>query len=65
MAHYTMLVALFMMTPKTMIKDYGLIQGSTSENFTSVNARLYENNEAGMFATAWIGILDIWTTKLQ
>ena len=57
--------ALFMMTAKTMIKDYGLIQGSTSEIFTSVNARLCENNEAGMFATAWIGILDTRTMTLQ
>ena len=53
-----------MMTPQKMIKDYGLIQGGTSENFTSVNARLCENNGAGMFATAWIGILDIRTMKL-
>ena len=44
--------ALFMMTAKTMIKDYALTQGSTSEIFTAVNARLCENNEAGMFATA-------------
>ena len=57
--------ALFMMTSKTMIKDYGLIQGSTSEIFSSVNARLCENNEAGMFATAWIGILDTRTMTLQ
>ena len=57
--------ALFMMTSKTMIKDYGLIQGSTSEIFTSVNARLCENNEANMFATAWIGILDTRTMTLQ
>ena len=57
--------ALFMMTSKTMIKDYGLIQGSTSQIFTSVNARLCENNEAGMFATAWIGILDTDTMTMQ
>ena len=57
--------ALFMMTSKTMIKDYALTQGSTSEIFTSVNARLCENNEAGMFATSWIGILDTRTMTLQ
>ena len=57
--------ALFMMTAKTMIKDYALTQGSTSEIFTAVNARLCENNEAGMFATAWIGILDTRTMTLQ
>lgn len=57
--------ALFMMTAKTMIKDYALTRDTTSEIFTSVNARLCENNEAGMFATAWIGILDTGTMTLQ
>ena len=57
--------ALFMMTSKTMIKDYALNKGSTSEIFTAVNARLCEGNEANMFATAWIGILDTRTMTLQ
>ena len=57
--------ALFMMTAKTMIKDYTLNKESTSEIFTTVNARLCENNDQGMFATAWIGILDTRTMTLQ
>ena len=57
--------ALFMMTAKTMIKDYGLTHDSTAEILTAVNARLCENNDAGMFATAWIGILDTRTRKIQ
>lgn len=57
--------ALFMMTAKTMIKDYALTSDSTSEIFTAVNARLCENNKEGMFATAWIGILDKRTMTLQ
>ncbi len=57
--------ALFMMTAKTMIKDYAMTHGSTSEIFTDVNDRLCENNEAGMFATAWIGILDTRTMIMQ
>lgn len=57
--------ALFMMTAKTVIKDYALTRDSTSEIFTDVNARLCENNEAGMFATAWIGIVDTRTMTLQ
>lgn len=57
--------ALFMMTAKTMIKDYALTHGNTEEIFTAVNARLSENNRAGMFATAWIGILDTRTKTLQ
>ena len=54
-----------MMTTKTMIKDYALTCGNTADIFTLVNARLSENNKAGMFATAWIGILDIRTMMLQ
>ena len=57
--------ALFMMTSKTMIKDYALTKDTTSEIFTAVNARLCENNDEGMFATAWIGILDTRTMTLQ
>ena len=57
--------ALFMMTAKTTIKDYALNLDSTSEIFTAVNARLCEGNEEGMFATAWIGIVDKRTMTLQ
>ena len=57
--------ALFMMTAKTMIKDYALTKDTTSEIFTAVNARLCENNDEGMFATAWIGILDTRKMSLQ
>ena len=57
--------ALFMMTAKTMIKDYTLTLKDTSEVFTVVNDRLSENNDACMFATAWIGILDTRTMTLQ
>lgn len=57
--------ALFMMTAKTMIKDYAMLKGSTAEIFTSVNKYLSENNDAGMFATAWIGIIDTKDMTLQ
>ena len=57
--------ALFMMTAKTMIKDYALTSGNTSKILTAVNRRLSENNGEGMFATAWIGILDTETMILQ
>ncbi len=57
--------ALFMMTAKTIIKDYAMIQSSTSEIFNAANARLSENNDAGMFATGWIGIVDTRTMMLQ
>ena len=57
--------ALFMMTVKTMIKDYAMLKSSTAEIFTSVNKYLSENNDTGMFATAWIGIIDTADMKLQ
>lgn len=57
--------ALFMMTAKTMIKDYAMTKETTSEIFTAVNVRLCENNDEGMFATAWIGILDTREMILQ
>ncbi len=57
--------ALFMMTAKTMIKDYAMLCSNTSEIFTVVNRRLCENNDTGMFATAWIGILDTQAMTLQ
>ncbi len=57
--------ALFMMRATTVIKDHALTQSSTSEIFTAANARLSENNDEGMFATAWIGILDIRTMTMQ
>ncbi|MBR4981347.1 MAG: SpoIIE family protein phosphatase [Lachnospiraceae bacterium] len=53
--------AMFMMRAKTSIKDLaegGLDVGSI---FTKANNGLCENNEAGMFVTAWIGILDLKT----
>jgi serine phosphatase RsbU (regulator of sigma subunit) len=57
--------ALFMMKTKTVIKDYALTSESTARILTAVNGRLIENNREGMFATAWIGILDTHTLLLQ
>ncbi len=57
--------AMFMMTAKTTIKDYALTNDSTSEIFTIANNRLCENNQSDMFATSWIGILNIKTMVLQ
>ena len=57
--------ALFMMTAKTMIKDHAMLKSSTAEIFTCVNKYLSENNDTGMFATAWIGIIDTSDMTLQ
>ena len=57
--------AMFMMTAKTIIKD--LAEGGMSVNdiFTKANEKLCENNESGMFVTAWMGILDLETGRMQ
>jgi sigma-B regulation protein RsbU (phosphoserine phosphatase) len=37
---------------------------AVNEIFTKANEKLCENNESGMFVTAWMGILDINTGKM-
>ena len=53
--------AMFMMTSKTLIKSHTESGLPINDVFTQVNAQLCENNEAGMFVTAWMGILDLQT----
>ena len=53
--------AMFMMTAKTIIKDLAESGVSVGEIFTRANEKLCENNESGMFVTAWMGILDTST----
>ena len=57
--------AMFMMTAKTIIKD--LAEGGMAVNdiFTKANEKLCENNESGMFVTAWMGILDLTTGEMK
>ena len=57
--------AMFMMTAKTIIKDLAERGLPVNEILTTANEKLCENNESGMFVTAWMGILDINTGKLQ
>ena len=57
--------AMFMMTAKTIIKDLAESGLSVNEIFTRANEKLCENNESGMFVTAWMGILDVPSGKLQ
>ena len=57
--------AMFMMTAKTIIKDLAERGLSVCEIFSIANEKLCENNESGMFVTAWMGILDIETGELQ
>ena len=57
--------AMFMMTAKTIIKDLAESGIPVNEIFTRANEKLCENNESGMFVTAWMGILDLETGNLQ
>jgi serine phosphatase RsbU (regulator of sigma subunit)/anti-sigma regulatory factor (Ser/Thr protein kinase) len=57
--------AMFMMTAKTIIKDLAESGMAVNDIFTKANEKLCENNESGMFVTAWMGILDLKTGKLQ
>ena len=56
--------ALFMMISKTLIKNHTQFSISPAEILTAVNAQLCENNDAEMFVTVWLGILEISTGKL-
>lgn len=57
--------ALFMMTSKTLIKNFALSGKSPAEVLQFANDQLCENNETGMFVTVWLGILDYKTGELQ
>ncbi len=56
--------ALFMVTAKTLIKDHTQLGLEPAEVFTRVNNILCDGNEAGLFVTAWMGVLDLVSGKL-
>ena len=56
--------AMFMMRSKTIIKSYAESGMSVEEVFTFANEKLCEGNDAGMFVTAWMGILNIRNGKV-
>ena len=57
--------AMFMMTAKTLIKSLAEAGYEVDEILTLANKKLCENNDADMFVTVWIGILDLNTGKLE
>ncbi len=57
--------AMFMMTAKTIIKDLAESGMAVNDIFTKANEKLCENNESGMFVTAWMGILDLKSGNVQ
>lgn len=57
--------AMFMMRAKAILKALAESGLEPNEIFEKANANLCENNEAGMFVTAWMGILDLKTGLLK
>ena len=57
--------ALFMMTSKTLLKSMTESNMELNEVFTKANTELCENNDAGMFVTAWMGVLDTKTGLIK
>ncbi len=55
--------ALFMVIAKTLIKNRALLGESPSEILKNVNAQLCEGNEAELFVTVWLAVIEISTGK--
>lgn len=53
--------ALFMVIAKTLIQNYAHLGFSVGDIFFRANNRLCENNDVGMFVTAFMGILNLRT----
>ena len=56
--------AMFMMTAKTLLKSYAETGLAVEEVLTRANQRLCEGNDADMFVTAWMGILNLDTGRV-
>ena len=57
--------ALFMMISRTLIKSAAQNGLSPKEVLEKVNNQLCENNDAEMFVTVWIGIMEISTGRMK
>ncbi len=55
--------ALFMVIAKTLIKNHAQNQEAPGTVFTQTNEQLCEGNDAGLFVTGWMGVLEISTGK--
>ena len=55
--------ALFMVIAKTIIKNHAQNKEGPGETFTHANEQLCEGNDAGLFVTTWMGVLEISTGK--
>lgn len=56
--------ALFMVIAKTLIKNHAQLGLAVNDVFTNVNKLLCEGNDADLFVTAWLGILDLTNGRM-
>ena len=56
--------ALFMMASKIILQSVAMLGGSAGEILTKTNEAICSSNQAEMFVTVWVGILEISTGKL-
>ena len=57
--------AMFMMRSKTAIKNFAAAGAGPAEILSRVNAVLCEGNDAEMFVTVWLGLLDLRTGHMR
>lgn len=57
--------AMFMMTAKTLLKGFAEAGSTVDEVFTRTNEKLCENNDAAMFVTAWMAVIDLKTGLVE
>ncbi len=57
--------ALFMVITKTLIKNYAQLGLSPAQVFTKANNQLCDGNDAGMFVTAFMGLINIKTGEFR
>ena len=57
--------ALFMMISKTLIKNQAMFDKEPGRILELVNKQLCDSNEADMFVTVWLGIIDISTGVMR
>ena len=56
--------ALFMMASKIILQSVAMLGNSPAEVLSKTNEAICSNNEAQMFVTVWLGILELSTGKL-
>ncbi len=57
--------ALFMMKAKTQLRDYLMSGMEIGEAVENANRQLCDGNDEGMFVTAWVGVLDYATGRVD